>query len=790
MQNTPPLKRAAQYVRMSTDQQQYSTTNQKAAIALWAEVHDIEIVATYEDAGRSGLTLAGRPALRKLIADALAGPKLFEAILVYDISRWGRFQDADESAHLEYLCRSAGVTVHYCAEQFSNDGSTMANLYKVLKRTLAAEYSRELSEKTKIGKARLAGYGFHQGSVPGFGFRRRLLDQHGTDKGLLAPGERKSLTTDRVILTLGPPKELATVRWIYAAYTKRGLSMADICRNLNARGIGNAGRKWTKKSVYTLLTSPKYAGDCVWGMTSCTLGRKTSQDREKWSTLINAIKPIVSRELFALAQQKRQSWSRRWTDEQLLIELKKVYQQEGRISCRLLNVHGLQHKVFRNHFGTLANACRMTGIEMQRSARDGDWWKAHRKTRTDICNLLVTQVENAGGVVDWPGTRGRATVNGEVHFQVYAATPTTFPRSGHKAWQLRLERWDVDLTVFALLDDALNPLSCFLLPLREARDSFKFRETNEIYLECFRAETLSQISLIGRRVPIDLAEVQRDVVVDANPFELAAVPERLLRAARRFPTRADGERLRNSFQDVISYLKRKRGFIEKAAFTRSAILRLSFELRGILHRPGAIGCLQTLAITTVPAAIFERCEDLERNALAMDSHEDFGHRTKQGLCQLTVEKLAGQKVTRSTAACLAMMRDQCQVAAASEMIAEQRCSYEMARLLLALAPAEEIVVPRERRLPTISAATMKLLRADAEQVRPLYAHALRQYPGEALALVSLIGFGRRLAEDSKLAGFRRTVGRHSVRRLRDILNEIRDWRETKSGAPFARGWVT
>ena len=136
-----------------------------------------------------------------------------------------------------------------------------------------------------------------------------------------------------------------------------------------------------------------------------------------------------------------------------------------------------------------------------------------------------------------------------------------------------------------------------------------------------------------------------------------------------------------------------------------------------------------------------------------------------------------------------MMTDHCQVAAATDMIGEQRCSYEMARLLLALAPAEEVVVPRERRLPTISAPMMKLLRADAEKVKPLYAQALRQYPGEALALVSLIGFGRRLAEASELAGFRKAVGRRAVRRLRDILNEIRDWREAPSHAPFARGRV-
>src|SRR5262245_14289345 len=96
---------AAQYVRMSTEHQQYSTTNQKAAIAAYAALRDIAIVATYEDAGRSGLTLAGRPALRQLIADVAGGQDCFTKILVYDVSRWGRFQDADESAHLEYLCR-------------------------------------------------------------------------------------------------------------------------------------------------------------------------------------------------------------------------------------------------------------------------------------------------------------------------------------------------------------------------------------------------------------------------------------------------------------------------------------------------------------------------------------------------------------------------------------------------------------------------------------------------------------------------------------------------------------
>jgi DNA invertase Pin-like site-specific DNA recombinase len=76
---------------MSTDHQQYSPENQKAAIAAYACEHDIDIVKTYEDDGRSGVTLRHRPALLKLLKDVLDPGRAFQTVLVYDISRWGRF---------------------------------------------------------------------------------------------------------------------------------------------------------------------------------------------------------------------------------------------------------------------------------------------------------------------------------------------------------------------------------------------------------------------------------------------------------------------------------------------------------------------------------------------------------------------------------------------------------------------------------------------------------------------------------------------------------------------------
>jgi DNA invertase Pin-like site-specific DNA recombinase len=84
---------------MSTDHQKYSTENQADAIRQYAARRGPEIVRTYADEGKSGLRLGGRDALKQLIDDVQSDKVDFATILVYDVSRWGRFQDADESAY-------------------------------------------------------------------------------------------------------------------------------------------------------------------------------------------------------------------------------------------------------------------------------------------------------------------------------------------------------------------------------------------------------------------------------------------------------------------------------------------------------------------------------------------------------------------------------------------------------------------------------------------------------------------------------------------------------------------
>ena len=157
--------RAAEYLRVSSNDQRYSLVNQHRAILAYAEQHGLAIVRAYADAGRSGVT-AKRPELQRLIEDVQSSSIDFSTILVHDDSRWGRFQDIDESAYYEFICKKFGVSVVYCAEQFGGTSSITGTLAKAIKRVMAAEFSRELSVRVFASQMRAAKRGAKLGGPP------------------------------------------------------------------------------------------------------------------------------------------------------------------------------------------------------------------------------------------------------------------------------------------------------------------------------------------------------------------------------------------------------------------------------------------------------------------------------------------------------------------------------------------------------------------------------------------------------------------------------------------------
>ena len=102
-----------------------------------------------------------------------------------------------------------------------------------------------------------------------------LLDTHGTPKQLLADFERKSLTTERVILVPGPADEIAVVQRIFREYAHEQLSLTNIARNLNNEGISFVqGGKWTTTTVAHALDRTQYMGTHVWGRTTAYLSSR------------------------------------------------------------------------------------------------------------------------------------------------------------------------------------------------------------------------------------------------------------------------------------------------------------------------------------------------------------------------------------------------------------------------------------------------------------------------------------------------------------------------------------
>jgi DNA invertase Pin-like site-specific DNA recombinase len=407
--------RAAQYVRMSTDYQRYSMENQAAVIATYARLHDLSIVKTYRDAGESGLRLKNRAGLKELLDDVQSGRANYGHILVYDVSRWGRFQDADESAHYEFICKKAGIKIAYCAEQFDNDGTMMSSIMKNLKRVMAAEFSRELSAKVHAGQLRLASLGFRVGAPLPYGLRRELVDENRTPKGYLERGQQKNLKTDRVVLRLGFSEEVAVIQRIFEEYVEEKKSEEEIVRRLNREGIPNhLERPWTRRMVDSILRNENFIGNTVYNRESFPLReRKIKNPPSLWVRTRGSIAPAVEDDVFIRAQQRL---TLRWlhlTDDELLTRLKSLLETEGRLNEKTINnTLGVPSiKVYIERFGSLRNAYQLVGYDLK-------WnfdWVDRRREFNELLRAtavdLMARLKEAGPAAHFEPGKDVLTIN-------------------------------------------------------------------------------------------------------------------------------------------------------------------------------------------------------------------------------------------------------------------------------------------------------------------------------------------------------------------------------------------
>jgi DNA invertase Pin-like site-specific DNA recombinase len=496
---------AAEYVRMSHDLQQYSTENQHAAIQRFADARGIIIVRSFTDAGKSGVGIQGRDALQDLLRTVESGQADFSTILVYDVSRWGRFQQPDEGAYYEFRCIRANITVQYCAEQFPTDNAPMSAVMKSLKRAMAGEYSRELSAKVFAGQCRLITLGYRQGGTPGYGLRRQLLDQHGQPKAILARGERKSFQLERVILAPGPDLEVATVRRVYHLFTVEHHTEAQIAIILNSEGIlAESARPWTRGTVHELLTNEKYIGNNLYNRTSTKLQRPRVVNKpENWVRCNGAYQPIIPAEIFATAQQIINERDRQYTDEELLELLRSLLKHHGMLSGIIINETTSMPSTatYCNRFQSLRRAYELVGYT---TTRDYSYLAINRALRAfhyEHLTLITNQLAAVEANVRRDPTTDLLTINDEFTAALSIARCREI-REGEYRWVLRFDTsLDPDITIGARMAPGNTTiLDYYLFPSIDVlTDHCRLAPENGIVLDVYRVTDLASLVNLSRQ---------------------------------------------------------------------------------------------------------------------------------------------------------------------------------------------------------------------------------------------------------------------------------------------------
>jgi DNA invertase Pin-like site-specific DNA recombinase len=486
----------AQYVRMSTEHQRYSTENQQLAIADYALVHGMRIVKTYADAGKSGLNIGGRLQLQQLLADVQKPDVGFRAILVYDVSRWGRFPDPDEAAMYEQTCKKQGIQVIYCAEQFNNDGSLQSTIIKNIKRSMAAEYARELSVKVFAGQRTLIKKGYRQGGTPGYGLRRQLIDEHHNAKSILKRGEHKSIQTDRILLIPGPPEEIETVNFIYHLFLKDGLPERTIATILNNKQIvSETGRSWTRGVVHQILTNEKYIGNNVFNRTSFKLKIKHQQnDPADWIRKDGAFEAIVSLDLFLQARAIIESRSKHLDETHMLELLKQILARHGILSGIIIDEEdgAPSSSAYRSRFGSLLRAYQLIGFNPKRDYTYLDINRALRKRYPDLISEISSNIKLFGGWVTTNQDTDLLTVNNEFTLSVVIAKCKPTP-AGTNRWRIRLDAsLEPDITIVVRMDPAnQNAFDYYIFPSIDFSPTLlPLKEYNTFALDAYRTDTL------------------------------------------------------------------------------------------------------------------------------------------------------------------------------------------------------------------------------------------------------------------------------------------------------------
>jgi len=306
-------RRAVAYYRHSAeDKQENSVTIQRDHAKKFAALHNVVIIHEEADEGKSGLS-ADRVGFQNLFNNWILNDRAppFEYVLVYDVSRWGRFQNPDEGAMYQYQCAQRGKRLIFVDKgKLEEEQALVSHLHTAIERYMAAEYSRQLSSKVFHGAAKVSQQGFSAGGSACYGMSRLLLDANKQPIRILKAGEHKQISNERVTFTPSNDATTQTVMDVFKLCAERSYSPHKIAADLNKKHIPSPREgQWNRTKILRILRNETYTGTRVYNKRWGRLKEKSRRNpRSEWITCPNAFPAIISREIFEKAQENLKSF--------------------------------------------------------------------------------------------------------------------------------------------------------------------------------------------------------------------------------------------------------------------------------------------------------------------------------------------------------------------------------------------------------------------------------------------------------------------------------------------------
>lgn len=264
------MKLAAIYARVSSEQQreEHTIASQTAALIEFAKTHGLEVPQewVFEDQGYSGATLE-RPGLER-VRD-LAAEGQIQVVLAYAPDRLSR-KYAYQILLIEELARHG---VETCFVQAPHGASAEDQLL-VQFQGMIAEYERaQILERSRRGKRYRARAGEVSvlGGAP-YGYRYI----------------RKTDATPAVYQV--NDEEARVVQSVYEMYTVDGLSIGEITRRLNAKGISTRkhSARWERSVVWAMLRNPAYRGAAAFGKTHIASRQRVTRALRRRNAMVSS----------------------------------------------------------------------------------------------------------------------------------------------------------------------------------------------------------------------------------------------------------------------------------------------------------------------------------------------------------------------------------------------------------------------------------------------------------------------------------------------------------------------